>query len=211
MAITKSKTVVACVLRSGGEYGPWHVAWLRDQCAKHLPGIPFVCFSDIDVPCERVRLAYTYPGWWSKLEVFLTDRLPGDVLYLDLDTVIVGNLQPLLGGKTTCLADFNRPSTLQSSIMYLTEFDRRCLWHEWSRDPAWHMERFKVGGDQDFVEEVLNDWRRWQDVLPGAFVSYKVDMKAKGLTEPPAGARVVVFHGQPRPWQVEANWIPKLP
>jgi hypothetical protein len=50
---------------------------------------------------------------------------------------------------------------------------------------------------------------RWQDVLPGQVVSYKIHVQldpkkgkhiGNGLV--PAGTRVVCFHGQPRPWAV---------
>nr|WP_145924153.1 hypothetical protein [Halomonas elongata] len=39
-------------------------------------------------------LAHGWPGWWSKLELFRPHG--GDLLYLDLDTVVRGDLQPLI-------------------------------------------------------------------------------------------------------------------
>jgi len=200
-----------CVLRSGGEYGPHHVAWLKRQLDEHLPGVRVVCFSDADVDCERVQLVHTYPGWWSKMELFRTDALPGDVLYFDLDTVIVRGCAELSAvGSTVGLDDVNTGNTFQSSVMYLTEDDRRFLWAEWQRFPAAHMARCGGHGDQKFIGETLGEWRSWQKVLPGALVSYKNDIRRNNLEEPPAAARVVFFHGRPRPWQVNATWIPKL-
>jgi hypothetical protein len=204
-------TTAVCVLRSGGEYGPKHVDWLRKQIEQHLPSVRVVCFSDIEVPCERIELAHRYPGWWSKLEICRTDALSGDVLFFDLDTVIVGDLRPLARvGRTAALSDFNWPGMLQSSVMYLTEADRRKVWEVWSISAHAHIEADRGHGDQRFLHYALGFWAQWQSVLPKTFVSYKVDLKRRGLTDPPPGAAVVVFHGKPRPWHVEANWIPKL-
>lgn len=142
--------------------------------------------------------------------------LPGDALFLDLDTVLVSNATKLICGRTTILRDFNyalwRADThkLQSSVMYLTHEDRDRVWQKWIEAPAAHIDLHRNAGDQGFIETVLGNCDRWQDVLPGALVSYKVDIRDKRLTEPPKGAAVVVFHGQPRPWQVEATWIPRL-
>lgn len=204
---------VACVLRSGGEYIAQHVAWLHNQVTTHLPGIRFVCFSDVDVPCERVHLVFQWPGWWSKLEICRTFALCGDVLFFDLDTVIVGDLLPLINRReTTALQDFNyrNERRLQSSVMYLTERDRVVLWEEFTRDPNYHMGLAGFRGDQHFIGSVLRDWQSWQEELPRKLVSFKIDLK-KSLSPPPAGTAAVVFHGRPRPWQVpEATWIPQL-
>ena len=37
---------------------------------------------------------------------------------------------------------------------------------------------------------------RWDRVLPGQIVSYKWDIWARGLTDPPATARIVSCHGE---------------
>ena len=192
-----------CVLRSGGEYGPAHVQWL----ARQVPGLR--CLSDVPVPgVDTLPLQYGWPGWWSKLELFRPD-LAGDLLYLDLDTVVTGDLNPLEQvGTTTVLSDFYKPRLPASGLMFLAEADRAMVWQEWLRDPAGHMRRCRTRehwGDQGFLRDVLPA-QRWQDVLPGAVVSYKVHCQQ---TLPPA-AQVVCFHGKPRPWSVRHNWIPEL-
>jgi hypothetical protein len=177
-----------------------------------LPGVRFVCFSDTEVPCERIHLVHKFPGWWSKLELGRTLSLHGDLLYLDLDTVLVGDCSVLLKPTAAfALTDVYGNGNLQSSVMFLTEADREKLWEEWMRNPCAHMARIAGAGDQGFIQEALPNWCSWQKALPGVFVSYKADMRSKGLTQPPEGSRVVVFHGRPRPWQVEANWIPRIP
>src|SRR6478609_2567748 len=111
---------VACVLKSGGIYDATWVERLRAGVKRHLPlEHRFVCLSDVDVPCERIPLEYNWPGWWSKLEAF---RLPGPVIYFDLDTAIVGDLSEIvartdLWGGFTILEDFYRNKGYGSGVM----------------------------------------------------------------------------------------------
>lgn len=198
-----------CVLRSGGDFLPEHV----QRLARQIPGL--VCLSDATVegvPC--IPLAYKWPGWWSKMELFRPD-LSGDILYFDLDTVIVGDLSELASlGRTTLLSDFYYPERPASGLMYLAESDRAKVWAAWIADPNEAMRKCMRHGDQQFIGEVLHDAQRFQDVLPGRVVSYKVHV-AKGLNKRsigngnvPDGASVVCFHGRPRPWHLKAEWVP---
>lgn len=200
---------IVCVLRSGGDFRPEHV----QRLARQIPGL--VCLSDATVegvPC--IPLAYKWPGWWSKMELFRPD-LSGDLLYFDLDTVIVGDLSELASlGRTTLLSDFYYPERPASGLMYLAESDRAKVWAAWIADPKEAMRKCMRHGDQQFIGEVLHDAQRFQDVLPGRVVSYKVHV-AKGLNKRsigngnvPAGASVVCFHGRPRPWHLKAEWVP---
>jgi hypothetical protein len=196
---------IYCVLRSGGEYVPWHVAWLHSQVARWLPDIPFKCLSDVPVTCERVPLRYGWPGWWAKMELFRPDLL-GDVLYFDLDTIIVGDIAPLVNiSRTTLLRDVYAPQHLGSGLMYLTETDRGRVWERWSGDPEGWLRTHASAGDQNMIELALGDCQRWQDILPGACLHYKVDVRDAGA--PLAECRVVVFQGKPRPWHVAEPWI----
>lgn len=189
-----------CVLRSSREYTPAHVQWL----ARQVPGL--VVMSDVDAPgVERIPLLHDWQGWWAKMEMFRPD-IPGDVLYLDLDTVVLGDLAPLEGSATSrMLSDFYRPHLPASGFMWLTEADRARVWEYWMRDPAAHMRRAVTRdcwGDQGIIGEALPDVKRWGPEV----VSYKVHCRQRGL--PPPGASVVCFHGQPRPWGVKHPWIP---
>jgi len=207
-----NKPTVACVLRSGGEYHPWHVAWLHSQVARRLPGLRFVCLSDVPVTCERLPLLYGWPGWWSKVELFRPE-IKGDTLFFDLDTVIVGDLSTVASvGRTTLLSDMGNADLIarkaaNSSVMYLTESDRAQVWERWIADPNGHMARYGELGDQAMIGEVLYECDRWQDVLPGALLSYKIDVFPGETVR--ADCAVVYFHGRPRPWKVAADWMPR--
>lgn len=190
---------VACVLRSGGTYRPSDVAILRDQVAAHLDDHEFICLSDVDVPCERIALQHGWPGWWSKIELF---RLPPPVLFFDLDTMIVGSLAAIAAEadkwQFTMLQDFYRETGLGSGMMaWGVPMD--ALYAKFVEDdPRGWMEKCDSAGDQFFIELNVNHSgvKRWQDVLPGQVVSYKAHVKGKGV---PKDARVVCFHGRPKP------------
>lgn len=189
---------VACVLRSGGDYTPEYVAKLRDGVAKYLPvKHRFVCFSDVDVPCERIPLTQNWPGWLSKLEIF---RLP-QALYFDLDTVIMGDLTEiaLYRHRFSMLSDFRDADHPASGVMAwegdysrIADGFRRGYVHRYRKWSTQHR------GDAGWIRAIVGDGQieRLQDVFPGKFGSYK-----EGT---PDGAAVCCFHGKPRPHEV--NW-----
>lgn len=194
---------ILTVLRSGGEYRPEHVLRLRDQCARHAPDTPFVCLSDIDVPGVRVRqLAHGWPGWWSKIEAF---GVPGPVLYMDLDTTVRGDLSPLLAAACLhpfiALRDFNPDQREMGSGLMAWSGDMRRILAAFLADPDGHMARCRTSrhwGDQGFVEPLTPGRAYWQEVIPGMVASWKMQCR-DGV---PSDARIVCFHGQPRPWHV---------
>lgn len=193
------------VLRSGGAFEWTHVARIRAQLCGRVR-----LLTDMDGECDGVevtRLQYDYPGWWSKLELCRPD-IEGDVFYMDLDTTVLGPIEDLAAvGHTTLIRDFYgdiwRYKFLQSSLMYLHRISRDRLWNAWYGSEKRWMETCHIHGDQLYFQRVLGIgprvWR-WQDKFPGAVVSYKRHV-VDGVA--PAGARIVIFHGKPRPWHIE--------
>lgn len=199
---------VACVLRSGGEYRPEHVIALRDGVIANLSAPHrFVCLSDLDVHgVWTLPLGIdAHPGWWSKMALFRPYRLKGRALFLDLDTVIVGDLSELAAyaGPFAMLSDFLRPARPASGVM---AWDAGCdtlraVWEAWITGPEGHMHEHRGGGDQSFIRSVVGDAvDRLSDLYPGQMVSYKIHCKG-GV---PDGARAVAAHGRPKPW--DAGW-----
>lgn len=196
---------MVCVLRSGGDYDLEYVERLRDGVARFLPGAPFLCLSDVPVPCDRRPLRTNWPGWWAKMEVFAPD-LTGDILFMDLDTVICGDLAPLAGmGRLTVIEDWYNPGRVGSGLMYLPEACRPPIWEAFTRDPEGSMARHRRRGDQEFLWLFwATTAARWQSEMPGAILSYKYDRLDPGRSIP-EGASVVCFHGKPRPREV--GWL----
>jgi hypothetical protein len=190
---------VLTVLRSGGEYNVSHVERLAAQVEEHNPGLPFACLSDVAAP-GWIKAQHDWPGWWCKMEAF---RIPGPVLYMDLDMSIIGDLSPILAapGPFTVLRDFNYPQREVCSALMAWRGDQSGLYSHFKEDPVGHMAANNTPrwwGDQGFVERHTESRDYWQDVAPGAVVSWK---KHCGGGVPP-GARVIAFHGKPRPWEV---------
>ena len=201
--------MIVTVLRRGGIYTAAHVHRLALQARHAAPGEAFVCLADQDVPdVVTVRLAHAWPGWWAKLELFRPGLFPeGErLLYADLDTTLVGPLDDLLARREPFLAiaDFYRhPPTvaqrgLGSGLMAWTAGTHTELYERFADQADTVMLSCGWAGDQRYLEGALEPGAVtfWQDVVPGQVVSYKQHCRS-GV---PSGARVVCFHGHPKPW-----------
>ena len=185
---------VVCVLRSGGEYKPEHVYKLKKMVDEHV-GLPFYCLSDQPLECSYLPMAQKWPKWWAKMELF---RLRPPVLYLDLDTIIRGTptfLNEMRSKDFVIMRDVYRGKrdhkAMQSSIMYFN-VDMTWLYDRYMGQPE-----FKdAGGDQSYIEQNVRA-EYFQD-FTNEVVSYKADICKRG---PFPSDKVVIFHGQPRPWE----------
>lgn len=209
---------VVCVLRSGGDYSPYHVEKLRKQIKVFCKDVRFICISDVPLSCEHILLNSDWSGWYAKMEMCRPD-IEGDFLYLDLDMVVVGSLDDIFSVRhSTVLRDFywNRYAnknydSVCSALMYLKAEDRAKVWQYWSEAPRDRQIEAGRAGDQYIFEKILGAQAdRWQDVLPGQVVSYKADMRDKALDKPPQNARIVCFHGKPRPWKAQDAWVHEI-
>jgi hypothetical protein len=182
---------IACVLKTGGDYDSDYVAHFLDGLNEHVENFEFMLLAGSE-----------YPGWWSKMELFRPD-VKGDLLYFDLDTMIVGDLDDILAvDRLTVLSDFNVPDRMASGMMFIPEYERASIWNEWIADPEGHMRAAGGHGDGGFLAKYWARAQRWQDIVPGQVVSYKNHVRDKGV---PAEARVVCFHGRPRPRDI--RWM----
>lgn len=201
------------VLRSGGDFTPAHVAALDRQLKRYAPFHEHVCLTDMDVTgVTCMPLEHKWPGWWSKMELF-APRVKGDVLFMDLDTVVVAPIDDILRQrKLTMLRDFYRDGKrlkdgLGGGLMFLPEVDRVDPWGYFSSSPKTYMQTYPRGEQFLLEKYYLQHAQRWQDILPGQVVSYKVHCCENVLggvkfRNVPTDARIVCFHGQPRCWDV---------
>jgi hypothetical protein len=219
-------TVIVSVLKQGPEYGATEAQFLHNQ----LRDYDTVCLSDLSIPdVKTYKLRYNWPGWWSKLELFNPDGpLAGeDLLYIDIDTLITGDLTGLIkvremAGEVVMLTDFynekvpTKPPA--SGVMFIPANIKQYVWSQWlDFGPEKAMQTFirpPRGGDQGFIGSVLPHAARWQDRHPGEILSYKKDVAGKGMEgyhnvrsvgngQIPHKAKIVCFHGKPRPWHVD--------
>lgn len=203
---------VVCV-KHGTKYGPEYVNILFDMVRRNLSeGYEgkFICFTEdahgLDDGIESRPLPKAVNGWWNKLYLFKEGLFPkGDrIVYFDLDTVITGNLDDILkyDNKFAILRDFYRPNGLQSSVMAWESGYGADIWDYWVGAGSPEID----GGDQAWIEKHVNNPDIWQDLYPGSFVSYKVHCKEMF----PKNAKVIVFHGNPRPHEIIEGWVPRV-
>lgn len=205
-----------CCVQTGNYQGRGaeYVNRLFDMVRRNLPaGMEgeFVCFTDDltldyheDITTRGVPVGLQ--GWWNKLSLFQPGLFPdGDrVVFFDLDTLIIGALDETVkwDGEFAMLKDFYRPGGGQSSVMLWRSGFGHHLWNEY-KDAGFPTH--DVGGDQSWIEKRVDpSWL--QDLFPGDFVSYKADCGKY----PPKGAKVIVFHGNPRPHEVLDGWVPDV-
>lgn len=194
---------VACV--QTGNYlgrGEEYVRRLRRDVQRHLT-IPhrFVVLTDQPIN-GLTRIEAQFKGWWEKLHIFKPGLFNDRVLFLDLDTFIVGNIDHIAryDGHFACPHDFWNPKGLGPAVMLFDPSWAAFIWEEWAADG---FPQKDPRGDQGWIENRHQGRMRkevdiLQDMHPGEFVSYKTSC-TKGL---PEGARVVCFHGKPRPHEV---------
>lgn len=192
---------VACVEWSdycgaGSEY----VAILRDMVARHLKAEHrFVCLTDAPERhpgIETIRLTPGPEGWWAKCELFRSGLFDGRILYLDLDSVIVGPLDPLAASPGIIqLADWGWTTpTYGSGVMVWDAAEHAEIWTRWTPEVA---ERLR--GDQDWLTELGG----WQALPAHLCRSYRYESKAG----PPKGCSVVCMHGRPKCHELPApHW-----
>lgn len=163
---------VACVwVRGNVPYSSDYVIRLRSMCRKALPEHEFVCITDMpaylptNLRCISVKKLEGY-GWWSKLELFnpkheILQR--GRVLYLDLDTLVVNKLEPVVNfapgfcavphaGTFQGKGEKKVVKWCNSSVMSWNGGEHNDLYLDWSPDVT-----RRLWGDQDWIGERMRD------------------------------------------------------
>jgi hypothetical protein len=171
---------VALVCVPGGIFSQWHVDRLIPQIDKHLT-----------IPHEfHVIRKSNKPGWFAKIDLFEPGRFKDRVLYLDLDVTVIGSLDDIvrIDAPFAAIKDYQYPMTLNSSVM---TWDSGAADHVFNEFEPSVMARFR--GDQNWIYNRIPGARRFPKEW---CVSYKLSK----LTGIPNDARVVVYHGESKPW-----------
>lgn len=159
----------------------------------------FVCFTDIPhgIQCETRPISGH--GWFAKLFMF-KEFTQGKVVFLDLDTVITGNMDFVndYQGDFAILRDFYRPDGYGSGMM---------IWkggfgHGITDAFVAEGQPDIPGGDQLYIESKVASADKLQEVYQDKIVSYKLHAE----NALPDKASIVCFHGFPRPHQV-GGWV----
>lgn len=202
--------IISCVLRKSLAFGPEHVEWLGRQVAKHYPEAAFLPFSDVALSIPYVPLKEGLPTWWSKMEAY--KRLVDDdlVMMLDLDVVLLKalpELPPLLDGEAYMQTSPRDIDKVWGAFQISTPAFRRTIVEHFYSDVAGNMLACNGCDQRYYRDNFLSLINPMNTAAPDAIISYKLHYLQQGFTDKTS---IVVFHGFPRPWQVQETWIPPL-
>lgn len=200
--MTGALLTVACV--EAGNYltrGAEYVRTLAAMVRRNLD-VPhrFVCLTDraagFGPGIETVPLEPGLRGWWNKLQLFRPGLFEGRVVYMDLDTVVVGAVGFLARDKGILhLRQWGWANDMYGSgVMVWDAGEHEAVWTKYSAETA-----ARFPGDQDWIHNVSS----WPALDAWRCVSYRYHCR-KGL---PNDARVVCFHGRPKPHEVAEPWV----
>lgn len=170
-------------------------------------------------------------AWWYKIQVFNPAHHSGPLLYFDLDTVIVDNIDWITNLSSRyfwAIKEFKylwRPTinTVNSSVMWWDTKNFSYVWQDFVQKNMVYLAR-QYRGDQDYISakipqkqrrffDVERIWSwRWQ-ALDGGYNFKRRTSNAPGTgTKIDSQCSVLIFHGQPKPHQVSdpmitQNWI----
>lgn len=201
-------TYTFCCVNAGDYLGRGneYVDKLFDMVKRNLPDgvvFKFVCFTDDAGTTEGIEyrpIDQRLEGWKNKIAMFKDGTFADGerVIYLDLDTLIIGRLDQILDyqGEFAILRDFWRPEGLGPAVMLWRGGYGKFIWDEYEQAGLPDL------NDQEWLEKVLTKPAILQDMYQGFFCSYKGDCKP----HPPQNTRIVCFHGLPRPHEVD-GWV----
>lgn len=149
---------------------------------------------------RRLEEPHILMDWWCKLEIFAPwNAHLRPALVLDLDTFVIGDLDPFEGldmSELWLINDFYRPTRGNSGLFIAPDNDVLCK-RVWD---GRHQARARFHGDGDYLETFKHS--RLQDSIGGLY-SYKADQLAFHMKP---DARVICFHGKPKPWTLTDGW-----
>lgn len=179
----------------------------------------FICFFDGEQEGEfdegiDVR-DLSSPSWAGKLPKITAfnpaHKFEGQVLILDLDTVIVGNLKDIVNYRGDFCArawyrGIQRGEWILDgdTISFRVGYGLDNIWEPFVEDPT-GVERLTGGRERYWYRAQVVEPDMWQRLFPGQLLSYKNHlMREEAL---PDDAVLVSFHGKPRPHEVTKPWV----
>jgi hypothetical protein len=153
------------------------------------------------------------PSCYRRLRAFHPEI--GDVfgerfVSMDLDTVITGDLAPLVDRPEDFIiwGETNPRSWYNGSLWMMTAGARPQVWTQFNprRSPHEAKRAGRFGSDQGWISYCLGKGEATWSTADGVY-SYRVHLKPQRSALPP-NARVVNFHGEHDPWDPDMQRIP---
>lgn len=220
----------ACVIH-GDTYNWTYVERLYNMLNRHISaGVRLHVYTEADrpVPAPMIKhelddwkIAGPKMSWWYKMQLFNTKKFAGPLLYFDLDVVIVNNIDWITQASLRwfwSVRDFRylwRPHDLSinSSVMWWDNQNTQQVWQAFCQQKLDKLVK-SYKGDQDFLkdhvpqeicryfnhERVLS-WR-WQCKDGGYDFKTRRFFQPDTETKYSENASVLVFHGRPKPAEI---------
>jgi len=233
---SQTKTIdCACVIH-GSAYNWTYVDRLYNMLSRHItPGIKLHVYTESDRPVpdymikhELIDWKISQPkrAWWYKMQLFDPAHHTGPLLYFDLDTVIVRNIDWIWQQPTAyfwAVRDFKylwRPAStvINSSVMWWDTARYAYIWHEFLQHNLSNV-MHQYHGDQDYISaaiaenqrrmfdiDQIQSWR-WQCVDGGYNFSKRRHRTPGSGACVPHSASVLIFHGNPKPDQIQDSIV----
>lgn len=207
-------------MKWGTKYGPEYVNRLYAMVRRHLTGdFRMACLTDdahgirSEVECFPIPPLDLPPGsperGWTKLVSFAGDLhgLRGTALFLDVDVVVVGSLDPFFEepGEFLIIHDYKRPWRITgNSSVYRFELGAHPDVLAYFRA---HVEevRAKFRNEQAYLSDFLHrqgKLRYWPAAWCPSFKYHSIPKWPANYWKAPfvpADARIVIFHGECNP------------
>jgi lipopolysaccharide biosynthesis glycosyltransferase len=205
------KVAIACAYVAGGDYDN---VW--DEYIKRLAeGIKSNTTKDIDFYCatvmnldeidnvKQIVPLNNFKGWHIKAELFNPEHWEGydRVLYVDLDTVITGNIDEMLENpaQLSFLRDFYHPATRETGMIWFDPSRTLTLYNRFVKmQPNVKKKDAKI--IDTWAKQNIPEATCLQDMY--SIGSYKVSLIRD--KKPVDDYSIICFHGNPRPHHV--NW-----
>jgi len=171
---------------------------------KRNSSVPFTfhCFTDDNAGLHADIISHPLPhtnvdGWWQKLYLF-SDKIEieGRVLFLDLDTLVTGNIDKYITqtkGFIVLRDLWSRKDNVGSAVMSFEVGKHKQIWDTFIKDPTGAIKSLHPHGDQKWVQKHQPQRIYWQDLFKEEVVSFKSGCR-NGV---PKNVKLVCFHGRP--------------
>jgi hypothetical protein len=193
---------IVCV-KWGTKYGPEYVNRLYYGVKRNIT-IPFSfhCFTEDITGIHEDIITHNLPfqdleGWWNKLYLFSEDLpLKGRIMFMDLDTLVVGNIDELCSSNSSDFIGIDVFSSnkqavgtyIGSGLLQWTSGKHCNVWKSFYKNPKEAIESVEPHGDQMWIERTVGERVYWQNEFPGQVVWFP-----ECKTGIPSNARIVCF------------------
>jgi len=208
---------ILTVYKTGGIYEEHHVLKIKNMLEKYV-NIPyeFICLTDIEsTKYKTIKLSENSKSWFSKLELF---QINGPCFYLDLDTIICGNIDEILKNclesksPIITLSDFGLGGDHIGSGIMFWGADLNTVFEEFTNNTEKYLDpktvwgdkkMLQAFGDQNILRHILKKYNinySFFSEQHQSIVSFKRDLD-RGRPFDRNKHKIVFFHGKPRPWE----------